>query len=109
MECVKPKRESEFDEDYEEASPISDNGVENIYSLYVKRLADKNWFSFWGPVNDGSCEICSMFLLDAHLHGVKEVNILLCSSGGSEDDTRGLLGVMEFCKSAGMIIKINKC
>ena len=104
MEFIKSLREDEYED--EEAADISDTGVENVYSHFVKRLADRKWFSFWGPVNDGSCELCSMFLMDALLRGEKEVNLLICSGGGSEDDTRALIGVMELCKSQGMTIKV---
>lgn len=92
--------------DVEEINDISEVGQENIYSHFVKRLADRRWFSFWGPVSDTSCELCSMFLMDALLNGVKEVNLLICSGGGTEDDTRALLGVIELCKSSGMTIKV---
>jgi ATP-dependent protease ClpP protease subunit len=92
--------------DEEEFSHISDNGVENVYSHFVKRLSDKNWFSFWGPVTDGSCELCALFLMNAMLSGTKEVNLLICSPGGEEDDTRSLIGVIEMCKASGMIIRV---
>lgn len=91
------------DENEDEEPEVEDTS--NIYSHYVKKLADKNWFSFWGPVTDSSCELCSMFLMDAMHRNKKEVSLLICSGGGSEDDTRALIGVMELCKSQGMIIR----
>lgn len=100
---IKHKDDSEDDEN---ATDISEQGVENIYSHFVKRLTARNWFSFWGPVTDSSCELCGMFLMDALLSGQKEVNLLICSGGGSEDDSRALTGVIELCKSSGMIVKV---
>lgn len=106
MNPFKPLRDDEEYEVEEEAYDPTSEGSSGIYSHFVKRLAERNWFSFWGPVTDGSCELCSMFLIDALLRGEKEVNLLICSSGGSEDDTRALLGIMEMCKASGMIIKV---
>lgn len=77
-----------------------------MYTHFLKRLTERNWFSFWGPVTEESCELCAMFLMDALLRGEKEVNLMICSGGGSEDDSRALTGVMELCKSAGMIIRV---
>jgi len=101
MKSHRPRREDEFEE-FEEGESYGGD----IYGHFVKRLAARNWFSFWGPVTDGSCELCSMFLMDAMLRGEKEVNLLICSGGGTEDDTRALLGIMELCKAQKMIIKV---
>jgi len=101
MDPFKPRREDEDEEGYEDGGYGGD-----IYGYFVKRLAAKNWFSFWGPVSDSSCELCSMFLMDAMMRGEKEVNLLICSGGGSEDDTRALIGIMEMCKSQGMIVRV---
>jgi len=83
-----------------------ESDISSVYAHFVKRLANRNWFSFWGPVTDGSCELCAMFLMDALLRQEKEVNLLICSGGGSEDDTRALLGIMELCKASGMVIRV---
>jgi len=87
---------------------LQDDSVElnDIYSHFVKSLASHNWYSFWGEVDATSCELCSLFLMNAMLRKEKVVQLLICSSGGDEDDTRGLLGVMELCKASGMIIKV---
>ena len=84
---------------------IINPGGSDIYSSFMKSLIQKNWFSLWGPLTDSSCELCAMFLMDQMLNDVKEVNLLICSGGGSVDDTRALLGIMELCKSSGMIIR----
>jgi ATP-dependent protease ClpP protease subunit len=105
MDLHKPKRDDEYEEEVEGGATAT-AGFTNMYSHFAKRLADRNWFSFWGDVTDESCELCSMFLMDAMLRGDKEVNLLICSGGGSEDDTRALLGIMEMCKAQGMVIKV---
>lgn len=106
MPFIKPLREDEDVDVGGSLDTCGEQGVENIYSHFAKCLANRQWFFFWGPITDSSCELCSMFLMNSLLRGIKEVNLLICSGGGTEDDTRALLGVMELCKSSGMIIKV---
>jgi len=98
MDLIRTKDESED-------IAIPNEGMGNMYTHFLKRLSEKNWFSFWGPVDEASCELCALFLMDAMLREEKEVNLLICSGGGSEDDSRALTGVMELCKANGMVIR----
>lgn len=74
-------------------------------SFLAKKVGDKDWFSFWGEVGELTCEQAGLFLLNKLFSGTKMVTLFICSPGGSEDDLRGLLSIMEHCKSLGMVIR----
>jgi ATP-dependent protease ClpP protease subunit len=91
----------------EEETGLEANGMgdQGLYSYLAKRVANKDWFTFWGDVADGPCELCSLFLLDALSRKTPIVTLVICSPGGEEDDMRGLIGIMEYCKQQGMILR----
>lgn len=70
-----------------------------------KRLFEKNWYSFWGEIDEGSCGLFGNFLLLAMLEQKPMVNLFIMSGGGCSDATRGLLGIMELAKQSGVIIR----
>lgn len=86
----------------EEYFSLSSNG---LYSSLAKSAVQNDWFFFWGEVSDASCEICAMFLMDAVHKKKPMITISLCSGGGEESYTRALLGIMEYCKKQGLIIR----
>lgn len=71
-----------------------------------RQLLQKNWISLWGEIEPIICENTGLFLLNACMSGIKKATIFICSCGGSEDDARALMSIMEFCKSRGMIIRV---
>lgn len=91
----------------EEELGLSEMGgsTTSLISLLDRRLYDKNWYAFWGDVDEGTCEVLANFILDAMLYKKPEINIFIMSGGGDSDATRGLLGIMEIAKQSGVIIK----
>lgn len=88
-----------------ETEYTSDKYPDQLYAHFAKGLADKDWFVFWGDVDEETCEMCGQFLLNALMKGKKHVTLFICSGGGSEDDSRALIGIMEICKQSDMIIR----
>lgn len=94
---------------YEDEADIDEplySDTKALYNAWAHDLDANDWFSFWGPVTDAACELCAMFIMRAMFANKKQVNIILCSPGGEEDDTRALLGVMELAKASGLIIRV---
>lgn len=103
--------------DYEDP-PVEGEATSHFDSVLSQKLSDENWFSMWGDIGDLTCEQASKFLLSKLFEFQKKdtlndpnftkrmVTLVLCSPGGEEDDLRALLGIMEICKSQGMVIRI---
>ena len=68
-------------------------------------LAKKGIYCLFGEITSDSCETASCFLFDRLLRNEKKATILICSQGGDGDASRGLVGVMEMVKAAGLTIK----
>lgn len=92
-----------------ESINIYDTQVNEFKSSLSKLLASKNWFSIWGPIDPTSVEAAALFLLTKFNEGIKEITIVVNSPGGSEDDARGLISIMEICKAQGMVIRMFGC
>lgn len=84
---------------------ILDSSGLQFNSELAKEVAKFGWLCLWGEIADALCETAGLFLLKALNEKRDSVNFMICSGGGSEDDARGLMGIMDICKSNGMIIK----
>lgn len=90
---------------YFEMAPDTAADITTYYGSLAKRVGDQGWFSVWGDIVDATTEACALFLLDNLHRGIKQVTLMICSPGGNEDDARGLLGIMEYCKANGLVIR----
>lgn len=92
--------------DFLEAIELETSETDSTFASFLeKRLHKHGVFTLWGEIDYDICGLCSEFLLDAMLSGKKEVTLFICSPGGDEDATRGLLFAIELCKQSGMTVK----
>lgn len=80
--------------------------IERLNYDLTKLVHKRDWFMLWGEIYESLTENCSMFLLDRLCSGTPMATLFICSGGGSEDDARALIGIIEHCKSQGMIIRM---
>lgn len=69
------------------------------------QLLKQGIYCLFGEITSDSCETASSFLMNRLFAGEKHATILICSQGGDGDASRGLLGVMEMVKAAGLVVR----
>jgi len=82
------------------------SSIERINYDLSKVCYNNDWFFLWGDVDSLMTENCSLFLMDKLFSGREIATIFICSAGGSEDDARGLMSIIEHCKTQGLTIRM---
>jgi ATP-dependent protease ClpP protease subunit len=93
------------EEEYEDCG-LETSEMSQFHSHLAKQVAEHSrWFSLWGEIGDALTEPCGLFLLNALRLGWPMATLFVCSGGGSEDDSRGLIGLIEHVKQQGLIVR----